>query len=42
MKKILFIDRDGVLIIEPPVDFQVDRFDKLKFYPKPIGITNIL
>jgi len=34
MKKILFIDRDGVLIIEPPVDFQVDSFDKLKFYPK--------
>ena len=34
MKKILFIDRDGVLLIEPPVDFQVDSFDKLKFYPK--------
>jgi imidazoleglycerol-phosphate dehydratase / histidinol-phosphatase len=33
MKKLLFIDRDGTLILEPPVDFQVDSFDKLKFYP---------
>lgn len=34
MKKVLFIDRDGVLLVEPPIDFQVDSFDKLKFYPK--------
>ncbi len=34
MKKVLFIDRDGVLLLEPPVDFQVDSFEKLKFYPK--------
>lgn len=32
-KKVLFIDRDGTLIIEPP-DEQVDSFDKLEFYPK--------
>lgn len=37
MKKVLFIDRDGTLILEPPTDFQVDSFEKLKFYPKVLS-----
>lgn len=33
MKKVLFIDRDGTLIWEPPDTFQIDSFSKLKFLP---------
>ncbi len=32
-KRVIFIDRDGTLIVEPPVTEQVDTLDQLEFLP---------
>jgi imidazoleglycerol-phosphate dehydratase / histidinol-phosphatase len=36
MKKVLFIDRDGTIIWEPPDNFQIDSLEKLEFIPGAI------
>ena len=37
MQPILFIDRDGVILEEPPIDFQVDSLEKTNFVPGAIS-----
>lgn len=36
-KPVLFIDRDGTIVAEPPVTFQIDTIDQLTFLPNAIG-----
>lgn len=42
MKRILFIDRDGTIIVEPKDNFQVDSFNKLEFLPGAILALSLI
>lgn len=35
-KKVIFIDRDGTVIMEPPVTYQVDTVEQIEFLPSVI------
>jgi imidazoleglycerol-phosphate dehydratase/histidinol-phosphatase len=37
MDKLLIIDRDGTILVEPPVDFQIDSIAKTDFLPGAIS-----
>ncbi|SNR29905.1 bifunctional histidinol-phosphatase/imidazoleglycerol-phosphate dehydratase HisB [Hymenobacter mucosus] len=41
MKKVLFIDRDGTILIEPSTDFQVDSLTREKFQFVPGAISGL-
>lgn len=40
--RVLFIDRDGTLIVEPPVDFQVDSLEKLEIMPGAVRAMHFI
>ena len=42
LKRALFIDRDGTIIVEPPVDFQVASLEKLEFVPRVMHNLNFI
>ena len=35
--KLLIIDRDGTILVEPPVDYQIDSIAKTDFVPGAIS-----
>lgn len=40
MRRVLFLDRDGVILVEPPEDHQVDRIDKMHFVANSISVLS--
>ena len=41
-KRVLIVDRDGTIIVEPPVDYQIDSLEKLEFVPRAISALRSL
>lgn len=41
-KRVLFVDRDGTIIVEPPIDYQIDSLEKLEFVPGAISALRSL
>lgn len=41
-KRALFIDRDGTIVVEPPIDYQLDSYDKFEFVNGVIGSLNFI
>ncbi|MBC7948606.1 MAG: bifunctional histidinol-phosphatase/imidazoleglycerol-phosphate dehydratase HisB [Chitinophagaceae bacterium] len=42
MKRVLFIDRDGVIFSEQPPDYQLDAIEKIHFMPGVIGALSLI
>ena len=42
MDRLLIIDRDGTILVEPPVDFQIDSIAKTDFVPGAISGMKVL
>jgi imidazoleglycerol-phosphate dehydratase / histidinol-phosphatase len=42
MKPILFVDRDGVILQEPPTDFQIDAVEKTRFVTKALSVLGTI
>lgn len=41
-KKVIFIDRDGTILVEPPIDYQIDSLEKFQFVPGAICALGII
>ncbi len=41
-RRALIIDRDGTIITEPPIDYQIDSLEKLEFVPRAISALAML
>lgn len=42
MKRVLFIDRDGTIVLEAPPTYQLDSFEKVRFYPEAFRYLSLI